>query len=121
MTPALLGRLRAATGSDRELDAEIARACGWTELVGTGLDRRGTQGKPPGRIGWAWVPAYTGSLDAAASLVPPNTGWIVRADPAGASARTWPHGAEAPDAELERGATPALALCIAALHARGIG
>lgn len=88
----LIARLEAATGPDRELDAEIADA---VEFDPTCLHS----------------PAYTASIDAAMTLVPPDTGiWGV----AKLGDQYTAHAGN-PDHE---GATPALALCIAALRAR---
>jgi hypothetical protein len=52
------------------------------------------------------VPFYTASLDAAVTLVPDGCGWMVMKNVA--KVGRWP----------KRGATPALALCAAALRAR---
>lgn len=93
---ALIAKLEQATGENNRLDDDIAR------LIG---------GKP-GTF------SYTGSIDAALSLVP--EGWSVH---------WWRSGDGLPNAEVhkEQGCTPyyghgapAIALCIAALRARKV-
>ncbi len=54
----------------------------------------------------AWQPPYTASLDAAMMLVPDHDGWIIM----GNSAKV--------GRQISGAATPALALCAAALRAR---
>jgi len=81
----LRDRLAQATGPDRELDAEIARASGWTnvELVpvwtsdewcgdepGYDPNDDGEEGPSSGMT----VPRYTASTDAALTLTP--SGWL---------------------------------------------
>ena len=63
-------------------------------------------------------PAFTTSIDSAASLVPDNHDWSLHVDNGNALAGCEPaseHGGAGADS---RGATPAIALCIAALRAR---
>ena len=66
---ALLERVEAATGPDREIDTEIARAFGWTP---PGINPALWEGKETPSW-WATpgfgMPAYTSSLDAAIALV----------------------------------------------------
>jgi hypothetical protein len=107
---ALAERCEQAAGPDRELDAEIALAAGW--------ERKWNDSDKP--HGWYWrrgdyswtaemegiPPNYTASLDAAVTLVPEGCGWMVMGN--AAKVGRWP----------SRGATPALALCAAALRAR---
>jgi hypothetical protein len=70
----LAARVEAATGPDRELDAEIFRAVLWPDwLLQTNCDLFPDQVKPgriqePGGCGWRQAPAYTRSLDAAMTL-----------------------------------------------------
>lgn len=97
----LIERLEAASGAAFAFDAAIARACGYTSW-------------PP--------PAYTASLDAALTLVP--EGWVTTltiyhdcSTVVLADDRVTP--VRLPDIEVDAN-TPALALCIAALRARGI-
>lgn len=108
---ALAERCEQATGPDRELDARIEAALAEADfdaLANDGVHVRD----------WN-APAYTASIDAAMSLVPEGREWRVR----------WcelPDGTWASIARIgENGcglntsaATPALALCAAALRAR---
>lgn len=75
---ALIARVEAATGPDRELDAEIA------EAIGMALSDDRTAVYAGYRVNantdeeydvWDDVPFYSESLDAAVSLVP--SGWVV--------------------------------------------
>lgn len=67
---ALAERVEKATGPDRELDALIAEAAGWSDVwYRDGM----AEGWAPGGVCEAGVPHYTASLDAAMSLVP--EGW----------------------------------------------
>jgi hypothetical protein len=112
---ALAERCEQAAWPDRELDAEIA----W---MLTAQDRKRLGPPDLRREIWhaglptpAWVPFenvssfhphYTASLDAAVTLVPDGCGWMVMSS--AAKVGVWP----------SHGATPALALCAAALRAR---
>ncbi len=118
---ALIARVEAAEGPDRELDAEIGRARGYVVaetatwgavFVAAGRSEDGS----PRR-----VPTYTASLDAAAALVPSGWRWMLdNLNTAGplAMCEHWP--ATGPTLPYTRGeaATPALALTAAALRAR---
>lgn len=112
-----------AGGADRRLDAAICRLVDLpqclapdcdAEVLARIIDRveRGEWDQDPS------VPFYTTSLDAALTLVPEGFDWLrlgpvtmtvypVQHDP-----KAWAHHIEA------TGATPALALCAAALRAR---
>jgi len=110
---ALIARIEAATEADQWLNHNIATGVGWKK-------------KPSGH-GWsapdndkyhADYPSFTKSLDAAMSLIPADYWWgiIMRsAENSGFSAAVLP-----PDTAMvwHVGATPALALCLAALRAR---
>lgn len=105
---ALADRCEAATGPDREIDRAIIDAFGWRNDHGVPI--------PPGYIG---IPAYTASLDAAMTLVPKGApewnveGWgSPSAVHDGRLSTGWVSGARRVYA-----ATPALALCAAALRA----
>lgn len=82
---ALADRAEAATGPDRELDSDIAAAIGWNGLtvndweeIKTGLSSE------PGPCSLARCPAYTDSLDAAATVMPESIKrWQVRRDSKG--------------------------------------
>lgn len=121
--------------SGREVDAAIwwhvdrARAEGTYWAAALGLPRPLTK-MPDGGLGWAnmrvCAPHYTTSLDAAVSLVP--EGWTVAQIGQGDNKRWWVelrHGFQTSYGKVviaptrDGCATPALALCIAALKARG--
>lgn len=104
----LIARLEAATGPSFALDCEISKAAGSA----------------------AWPPrAYTASIDAALTLVPDGCGWsagwgqILPDKPMGEARITRNAHFIGYDANYDvivkaNAATPALALCIAALRAR---
>jgi hypothetical protein len=89
----LAERCEQAAGPDRELDVAIARFLVLTRAEDIARSR----------YGWSY---FTASLDAAVMLVPDGCGWMVMKNVA--KVGRWP----------KRGATPALALCAAALRAR---
>lgn len=116
MTP-LIKRLEALTGPSREVDAEIAKAIGWVKYI--------TWTSPNGRI-YADCPNFTNSLDAAMTLVPkmdrPNFPWLMMKsnnpnNPIGCRCELWLDNVKN---YRGRGATLAVALCIAALKAREV-
>lgn len=137
---ALADRCEAATGPDRELDFYIWAALnGVTEITnpaeghpmtpgrGGRVEGRDASGElrlygfvDPGKTSRNWspyggddrYPAYTASLDAAMSLVPEGWEWRVAST---GEAECW--CGDGSDINL-RAATPALALCAAALRAR---
>ena len=115
----LIAKLEAAEGPSRELDAEIAAGEGWTRFSEYWLS-------PSGRQRQYHPPAYTSSLDAALTLVPEGGDAIIYTSS--------PRNRERPQVELYRlvrkpqgiqirvqAATLSLALCIAAIRARGEG
>ena len=117
---ALLANLEAATGPSRELDAEIA-----TVIFGRPR-ASGNVGEPQvlhwwdRAVGFAVAPRYTESLDAARTLLP--EGWFALIDTRGrADVRYAPIDQSGYRREVADAATPALALCIAALRARLAG
>lgn len=113
----LLERLALATGPSRELDAEIARALGWM-----GVDPIKGHGDRPvigGGFVWDALPHFTGSIDAAITLMPKEpehtTGtwdWKLEIANGGLTIRAQ----VGPDISVF-GETPALALCSAAIQA----
>jgi len=112
MTDALIARLEAATKGSRELDLAIAQeALGLRPIV----TLRGTQvhnPKQPSSVSWD-LKAYTTSLDAALTLVPEGLRWEC-----GQTAATkTPWASVGAGQYSQRGATLALAICIAALKA----
>lgn len=93
----LIARLEAATGPSFALDCEINKAVGSA----------------------AWPPrAYTASIDAALTLVPDDHDWSLHCDNGQAIAGCAPADPAGCSWADSRAATPALALCIAALRAR---
>lgn len=113
---ALVARVEAAMGADRELDAAIARIIGWRTPAGfyTG------EGEPLGFDpcnNVAELPRYTASLDAAASLV--LEGWRVRSLAYWPGLREWHTTLETMDDKRASGTakTEPLARAAAALRA----
>lgn len=107
----LAARCEAAEGPDHDLTEAIARAVGGDIRTGPILPDHAPRGFYAGL-------AYTYSIDAAMSLVPEECGhnWsLIGSDKIGATRGAWQ--AEVVD-ELADAATPALALCAAALKAR---
>lgn len=119
----LVARLEVASGPDRQIDRQIAKAIDPT------IWKRATNwasmpcGAPPETIerdAIRWVPAYTESLDAALALaerVLPGWGFFLRKDNDGCNC-----GLVYPEASFVTpgcgtSPTPALALCIAILKA----
>lgn len=133
----LITRLLAATAPDRALDEEIALAAGWQCM----RDWLGQWWRPPGgtfATSVSRVPRFTGCMEDALKLLPPSTetqkyGATVWVMPDGTGrARVWcqvkDDSAEGgwatdvvpgnPGLPENKGATPALAVCVAALRAR---
>lgn len=115
---ALIARVEAAEGADRELDAEIATAT--TPGMIRDFEYVGFTG-----VGDMYpAPAYTASLDAAASLVPSGWHWNTGIDWSNANPPTVmgsaivEHAAGLRSSLGGEAATPALALTAAALRAR---
>ena len=122
----LIARLEKATEGSRELDAEIA--------VVSGEFLHGKVSKTrPWLVTQAGInrepPRYSASIDAALTLVPEDFQWLVRDDERGGFCNvTSPdfvaiEGSNGQDESIGKrfptyAATPALALCIAALRAR---
>lgn len=116
---ALADRVEALEGPDREVDAEIA-----VHIFGADAVRKGGVGWPEGALvvpcypGWRLLPNYTASIDAAATLVPENAGWCISVN-----GRVMGKAIQPQAHVLHNGskfisaATPALALCAAALRA----
>ena len=127
----LIKRLEEATGSDRELDADIALLVGYR--------RKGAKSTIGISDGYVWAepgeqfsygtrpPSYSSSLDAALTLVPEGCGAKIHYDTAYkgyAAASVFPtregEGHElAANVGMDK-RTPDIALCIAALRARGV-
>lgn len=114
----LAHRIEAAEGADRALDGDIAEHLGLVPpWVSKRLNPRWATWSG-GRDYWD-APAYTASIDAALTLVPEGCEWIVEAYTSNGvkaehvRASAWVSGAPRCFA-----ATPALALCAAALKTR---
>jgi hypothetical protein len=123
---ALIARVEAARGPDREVDAEIA----WLR---TAPDKKRLGPPDLSREVWhaglptpAWVkwdsvagfhPFYTGSLDAAATLVPKGFGYLVGVDDDTPVACVSFYNLFDDDQRWVAASTPALALTAAALRA----
>ncbi|WP_311270337.1 hypothetical protein [Sphingobium sp. WCS2017Hpa-17] len=113
---ALADRVEAAEDGNARLDAEIH------EAVTTFPARVGGVGWPLGALvvpvfpGWALLPRYSGSIDAAITLVPEGASWSMTS----ALEDEQPCATVLTMESTEHGlaATPALALCAAALRAR---
>lgn len=103
----LIKAIEAASGPSRELDREVAFAVGWKRSPYSG-DWVAPNGDPRN------APSYfTGSVDAALSLVPEGRVWSVGCIVKGPGYVAVLDN----DGRSHRGATPALALCAAALRA----
>lgn len=132
----LAARCKAATGPDQELDAaidlylslpEIARRGGVAMVSSGGIHEWYGEGPPASRrnpVTGAWRSpraAYTASLDAALTLVPDGHDWRVEVErDRHPGAICCPPNAWGtfPGVTMHGAATPALALCAAALRAR---
>jgi hypothetical protein len=98
----LIAALQAAKRHDWRLDCDIADAF--------------TLRKPEGVPSWEWPPRYTASIDVALTLVPEGWAWGLWVN------ETGPGGAHCDKGEerfVAKHLHPAIALCIAALKARG--
>jgi len=111
---ALAERCEQAAEPDRELDAEIAVALFGGEIIWKTANwtmdqyptRRFKNSDYIGGYQSSGILTYTESIDAAVTLVPEGCGWMVMKNVAKVGRGP------------KRGATPALALCAAALRAR---
>lgn len=111
----LIARLEAATGPSRELDKAILLALGysWRGMAYWSRDDSHT---------WEGSTNFTASIDAALTLVPDGASWDVRwkSGDKNASVTFYPPGDDPDDYfHVWEAATPALAICIAALRAKG--
>jgi hypothetical protein len=123
----LIARLEAATEGSHELDGRVY--CGVNGLVFRSVSSRGFHFEPDAHGTHTHVTPtpFTRSIDAALTLVPEGWYWSINtsatADAAAAScffASVRGRAAKGRDPEgfCRHGATPALALCVAALKAR---
>lgn len=117
-------RVAAASGADRELDALIASAAwpyrGRGEVIRPAPSGGGrcVSYYRTGNHGTWKSPRYTGSLDAAMSLVPEGHWFGAGLDGLVKGPPGWAWVSSNDDTRLVRGTTPALALVSAALRAR---
>lgn len=102
-------RIEAAEGACRELDAEIAKLVGWER--DTHLNWRRPDGK---LVNGTQIPAFTKSIDSALTLVPEGCDWA-----AGTTVTELTFATIGFDRPVHA-KTPALAICAAALKARGV-
>jgi hypothetical protein len=126
-TTKLAERIEALEGPCREMDAEIFKAVGAPlPKAAFGMDIE-LQPDPNSASGFVMpvgelqvryeCPQYTASLDAAMTLVPEGWNWLVGTDAGvGFQSALLRHGEEAPIEAIA--ATPALALCAAAIRAQ---
>lgn len=139
----MIEKLERADGPDRGLDRAIAKMIGWHRVEPRFTrSKHGAWISPDDWIGensngspildglrrttmYREVPSYTASIDTAMTLVPEGLMWSVQTDfGLPGRARLW--GSVLPSQAAARswntdGATPAIALCIAALRARSQG
>lgn len=104
----LIQGIERASEPDRALNAELLRQLGWTQDGRDAFSPDGSRALS--------VPDYLGSLDAAMTLVPNGLHWSVGFDTQGNRALISKSGSM--KVETGKAATPALALCAAALRAR---
>lgn len=108
----IIEKLERAKAGDESLSREIA------DIVGTAVKRRTFNGGMDADE-WDWFPPYTSSIDAALSLVMDGWSWSVavsenKLHPVVMLGRSYPTNAQV----AQEAATPALAICIAALKSR---
>lgn len=109
----LLKRLKAAEIGEWALDSEVATAIGCTKAPQTNPYNSFRVLHPNGRT--MALPAYTTSIDVALTLVPEGWSWRTGNIPSG---RGFADLGTQKSLQCIEAATPALALCIAALCAR---
>lgn len=122
----LIERLEKATGPSREIDGLIFKLIGdrpgdfWHEFeVGENGDGVWYRQCRDDAVAYECPPTFTDSIDAALTLVPPGRYADVCGIGHSPTATIWNKAFEAPQNLYQvPGATPALALCIAALKAR---
>jgi len=113
----LIKKLEAATEGSRELDAEVAVAAGLDKDTMCSMYLDWVRLNNANMINGHPGPHYTTSIDAALTLVPEGVAhWMIRSPKPWA--KIWLHYDNTDNETYGDGATPALALCIAALKAR---
>jgi len=113
----LLERLERAEGPDRELNNLIALAAGYT-IAQRCMPRAPDTYYNPKRKYIGVAPRFTESIDAALSLVPEGKEWSLDNIEGYRAYIMWEHMSGEFIMRSGKGATPAIALCIAALKAR---
>jgi hypothetical protein len=131
-TPTLLDRLREATGSDRELDADLCLALTYSDATAEPLINPRRSEDDPDWMDYEIVdhgkvvdctdvfPALTASIDAALALVErklPRTMWRLQSDPDTGDGFRCTLAPEVPPVASADGATATLAILIALLTA----
>lgn len=114
----LITRLEELAGPDREVDAEIANATSWTAVPWEFEGARGVAWYASGPEAYKECPHFTGSIDAALTLMPAtlkNTVLLQTSSPAKAG-----FGRDGKKFTYFEGVTAPIALCIAALKAREV-
>lgn len=130
---ALLARVLASTGPDRELDGKIAKAFGWieryemwwpSEIVKLARKRKHAIYNYK-MYSLIQMRPYTGSLDAALTLVPDGWGWhlcmaqgIKWPSPTRVTGSVWSESSDNSKLFYVDAATPARALIAASIKAR---
>ena len=128
----LIAALEKATGPSRDLDAAIFAHVGLTEFqerhCRQWCGQNGRTDLTRGHYLAAWAPDFTRSIDAALTLVPEGWRWSLDwtqrsgyQDCGRADLYAPGSGIQPPDVCDVYAATPAIALCIAALKAQGGG
>lgn len=117
----LIAKLEEAEEGSRELDAEIFRLMGLTDLQERHCENwcrmDGRTDLTRDRYIQAWAPPYTTSLDAALTLVREDCDWVINSR--GRYACVWESKESGGEGHWEsRGKPLPVALCIAALKAR---
>lgn len=118
MIASLIARLEAATGPDRELDLDLWWACKANNPTGAPMDAD----YKALNLAMNDAPRYTASIDAAQTLVPEGMKWSVGSwSDNFATVGKDSLGKDAVNICIEPAPSPPIALCIAALKARGVG
>lgn len=118
----LIERLQAAQGPDRELDAEIY------ELIGIDEQHCKSWCRQDGRTDLtramfirAWAPDLTASIDEAMTLVPEDSHFDISTHYSIANVYYYPDAAHGEgERYMGEASTAPIAICIAALRARGL-
>ena len=117
MNESLIRRLQKAEGPDRTLDADIFQLLGGKRWDQAYNDAQMPSGCPHDKAveGARWrAPYYTTSIDEALTLLPPWS-WRIGNLPSG---RAFVDLGTQKSMQCIEGATPAIAICIAALRAK---